>query len=429
MSNNSLPTKTRQWTLTNPPTGKPTYGSADSTFTLETKDIPALSSGQILVQTLYLSNDPAQRGWISPPSQIDPKRLYVPPVQAGEAMRARGLGKVLASQNSEFAEGDVVQGNLNWREYAVLDAGEPSQGVRKVQELPGGLSVTHYLGALGGTGLTAWYGLVEVVGCKKGERVVVSGAAGATGSMVVQIAKHIVGASYVVGIAGSDEKCKWVESLGADKCEWTFLFFRGFLSSFGVGEAFDGLHNYWLAGCHVEATRRHHDHNHNHLHADTTPCHARTTTSPAPKTNTSAGLNYKSPTFTSDLARACDPGVDVYFDNVGGSILDAMLTNLAQNGRVAACGAITGYNGEAALPMQNYFNVVSMRLQIRGFIVFDFLHKAAETVGKLVGALQEGKIKIGADNETVVDTKFEEVPGTWLRLFEGGNQGKLVTKL
>lgn len=106
-----------------------------------------------------------------------------------------------------------------------------------------------------------------------------------------------------------------------------------------------------------------------------------------------------------------------------------MLTNLAQNGRVAACGAITGYNGEAALPMQNYFNVVSMRLQIRGFIVIDFLHKAAETVGKLVAALQEGKIKIGADNETVVDTKFDEVPGTWLRLFEGGNQGKLVTKL
>ncbi|KAK5946049.1 quinone oxidoreductase [Knufia obscura] len=355
---NSLPTKTRQWTLSAHPTGLPTYGSPSDTFTLEEKDLPALTHNQILIQTLYLSNDPAQRGWIAPPSQIDPKRLYVPPVQPGEPMRARGLGKVLASKNDEFKEGDTVQCNACWREYAVLDAGDPAQGVRKVKELPGGLSVTHYLGALGSTGLTAWYGLVEVVGCKKGERVVVSGAAGATGSMVVQIAKHIVGASYVVGIAGSDEKCKWVEGLGADKC-----------------------------------------------------------------------LNYKSPTFEKDLKDACGDGVDVYFDNVGGEILDHMLANMSLNGRISACGAITGYNGEAALPMKNYFNVISMRLQIKGFIVIDFLHKAVETIGKLVGAVQEGKIKIGSENETVVETKFEDVPGTWLKLFEGGNQGKLVTKL
>jgi len=106
-----------------------------------------------------------------------------------------------------------------------------------------------------------------------------------------------------------------------------------------------------------------------------------------------------------------------------------MLANLSLHGRVSQCGAITGYNGEAQLPMKNYFDVISMRLQIKGFIVIDFLHKAVETIGKLVGAVQEGKIKIGAENETVVDTKFEEVPGTWLRLFEGSNQGKLVTKL
>ena len=236
----SLPTKTRQWTLTNPPTGKPTYGSQDSTFTLETKDLPELTQNQILVRTLYLSNDPAQRGWISPPSQIDPARLYVPPVQPGEPMRARGLGEVLSSSHPDFKAGAIVQGNMNWREYAILDAGDPSQGVRKVPDLPGGMSITHFLGALGGTGLTAWYGLCEVVGAQKGERVVVSGAAGATGSMVVQIAKHIVGASYVVGIAGSEEKCRWVESLGADKCEFPFLvvlvvcfcsFSRGFVAS------------------------------------------------------------------------------------------------------------------------------------------------------------------------------------------------------
>lgn len=353
----SVPTKTRQWVLANHPTGLPSYGKDDSTFKLEETDLPSLKDGEILIKTLYLSNDPAQRGWISPPSQIDPKRLYVPPVQPGEAMRARGLGKVIASKNDDFEEGDTVQGNCNWREYAVLDAKDPKQGVRKLADLPGGLNITHYLGALGMTGLTAYYGLVEVVGAKKGEKVVVSGAAGATGSMVVQIAKHIVGASTVIGIAGSDDKCKWVESLGADKC-----------------------------------------------------------------------LNYKHKDFQKELKEACGGDVDVYFDNVGGEILDYMLENMKQEGRISACGAITGYNGEAPLPMKNYFNVVSMRLMVKGFIVIDYLHKAQEAIGKLVGALKEGKIKVGDENETVVDTKFEDVPGTWLKLFEGGNQGKLVTK-
>lgn len=215
----SVPTKTRQWTLANHPSGKPTYGSEDSSFVLEEKPLPELKENQILVQTQTLSNDPAQRGWISPPEQIDPKRLYVPPVQKGEPMRARGIGKVLKSNASGYSEGDIVLGSVGWREYVVLDTKDPMAGTRKVDPLPNGLSNTHYLGGLGLTGLTAYYGLVEVVEAKKGDRVVVSGAAGATGSMVVQIAKNIVGASYVVGIAGNDEKCKWVESLGADKCK------------------------------------------------------------------------------------------------------------------------------------------------------------------------------------------------------------------
>lgn len=351
----SLPTQTRQWTLAKHPEGLPTYGKSDSTFKLETKEIPALTDGQILTQLLYLSNDPAQRGWIS--SQIDPKRLYVPPVQIGQSMRSRGLAKVLSSKHPDFQAGDIVQGNTDWVEYPVLNANDASGGVRKINEIPG-LSITHYLGALGSTGLTAWYGLIDIAAAKKGERVVVSGAAGATGSMVVQIAKHIVGASYVVGIAGSDEKCRWVEKLGADKC-----------------------------------------------------------------------LNYKSKTFAEDLKEACGDGVDVFFDNVGGEILDLMLLNMAKNGRISACGAITGYNDEAPIVMKNYFNIITMRLQVKGFIVLDFLSKAVETIQKLVGAVKEGKITIGEENETVVDTKFEDIPGTWLKLFQGSNQGKLVTKL
>lgn len=353
----SLPTETKQWTLANHATGLATYGSKDDTFVLETKPISELEDGEILVETKYLSNDPAQRGWISPPGQIDPKRLYVPPVQVGQPMRARGLAKVLASKHQDFKEGDIVQGACNWVQYPILKVDHPWAAVRKIQEIPG-LSKTHFLGAFGGTGLTAYYGLCEVAGAKAGERVVVSGAAGATGSMVVQIAKQLVGASYIVGIAGSDEKCRWVESLGADKC-----------------------------------------------------------------------LNYKSPNFEQELKEACGDGIDVFFDNVGGEILDHMLVNMNQNGRIAACGAITGYNGEAKLPMKNYFNVISMRLQIKGFIVLDYAEHAVEAIGKIVNAAKEGKIKVGAENETVVDTKFEEIPGTWLGLFKGQNQGKLVTSI
>lgn len=359
----SIPTRSRQWTLTNQPSGKPTTEGSNPTFTLETKDLPSLKDGQILVKTQYLSNDPAQRGWISPPSQIDPKRLYVPPVPVGQPMRARGLGKVVSSKAEGFSEGDVIQGNLNWVEYAVLDVDDGSgMGPRKVMDIPG-VNLTHFLGALGSTGLTAWYGTVEIGKLQKGERVVVSGAAGATGSMVVQIAKHMIGASYVVGIAGSDEKCRWVESLGADKC-----------------------------------------------------------------------LNYKSKNFTKELAEACregdENGVDFFYDNVAGTILDDMLTNLKQGGRVAACGAITGYNGETAEPMKNWFQVITMRLQVNGFIVTDWIAKgeATPTVKKLIGGVKEGKIKVGEESETVVDTKFEDVPKTWMMLFEGGNQGKLVTK-
>lgn len=209
-----LPTKTRSWILTNKPKGLATISGDEPTFTLQTRDLPALKDDQILVKVLYYSNDPAQRGWISP--DVPKDRLYVQPVEVGEPMRARGLCEVLDSKSPNITKGAIVQGVCDWNEYAVLDAAT----VTPVEQLPNGLSLTHYLGALGSTGLTAYYGLVVISEAKKGDKVVVSGAAGATGSMVVQIAKHIVGASNVVGIAGSEDKCRWVESLGADKCEF-----------------------------------------------------------------------------------------------------------------------------------------------------------------------------------------------------------------
>lgn len=212
-----LPTTSRAWLLTNKPTTLPTLSGDKPTFTLQSLDLPSLQENQILVKTLFISNDPAQRGWIE--ASIPKEKLYVPPVETGHPMRARGLGEVLASTSDSIQVGDIVRGNINWRDYAVMDAAT----AQVVQPLAGGLNVSHYLGALGNTGLTAYYGLVVISEAKPGDRIVVSGAAGATGSMVVQIAKKIVGAGNVIGIAGSDDKCRWVEELGADKCKYLVL--------------------------------------------------------------------------------------------------------------------------------------------------------------------------------------------------------------
>ncbi|KIV82275.1 hypothetical protein PV11_04396 [Exophiala sideris] len=337
------PTSTRSWILANYPHGVPTFSTADdsSTFKLVEQALPDRKPNQVLVKVLFLSNDPAQRGWIDP--SIPAERLYIKPVELKASMAARGLAEVVASTSDKLPVGTIVQGPVGWTEYAVL--GEADCTPR--QPLPNGLSLTHYMGAFGIPGLTAYYGLVVVGGAKAGQKVVVSGAAGAVGNMVVQIAKNIVGCSEVIGIAGSDEKCRWVENLGADKC-----------------------------------------------------------------------LNYKSPTFEDDLIKATEGFIHVYFDNVGGSILDLMLARMAKNGVVIAVA-----------PYQDYFQLISMRLSIRGFIASDYLSKAQEIGELFVEALRDGKLKISDENEQVVATNFEDVPRTWLKLFEGANTGKLITRI
>jgi NADPH-dependent curcumin reductase CurA len=202
----STPKETQQWLLKSRPTGFPTYGQPDSNFQLTTTPLPTLKENQVLAKTLFLSNDPAQRAWLN-----DVKKLYVAPVAIDSVMRARGLVEILKSTSPDFSVGDVVNASPGWAEYAVLDA----KDCIRVPPPPQGLNYSHYLGALGGTGLTAYYGLVVIGEAKQGQTLVVSGAAGATGNMVVQIAKHIVGCSRVIGLAGTDEKCRWVESLGA----------------------------------------------------------------------------------------------------------------------------------------------------------------------------------------------------------------------
>ena len=272
-------------------------------------------------------------------------------------MRSRNVSEVLDSRSSKYARGDLVLGTTGWVDYIVLDA---SRLERKVDRIPG-LGETQFLGALGLTGLTAYYGLKEIARASARDGVVVvSGAAGATGSMAVQIAKHMLGVKRVVGRAGDAAKCRGVESRGADVC-----------------------------------------------------------------------LNYKRSDFKRRLKQETPDYVEVYFDNVGGEILDFMLTRMKKDGRVAACGAITQYNKGEKDGLKNWFEVISNRIEIKGFIVFDYLlqGKGPAVIEQLVKAFKEGKIRLGDENETIVDTKFEDVPKTWMGLFEGKNTGKLVTKL
>ncbi len=363
-STQSQPTQTQQWLLANKPTGLPVLSGQDQTFKLETTSLPLpLKQDQLLLKLVYLSNDPAQRGWIDP--RVNPDRFYLPLVQLKTPMHARGLAEVLDSTSSQpgFKKGDLVLASMGWSEYAVLDAA----ACQPAPELPGGLSRTHYLGALGATGLTAYYGIKEVGETKPSDVVVVSGAAGATGSMAVQVAKKIVGAKLVVGIAGGAEKCRYVEQkLGADKC-----------------------------------------------------------------------IDYKKEGWKKDLAEATSAArggnekgfVDVYFDNVGGQILDHMLSRMALHGRVVACGAVSEYNSSEVTGLKNYLEVISMRIQIRGMIVFDYYHKFAEAMGIFKQAIQDGKLNVSEESEQVVEAKFEEVPKVWMTLFQGANTGKLVTKI
>lgn len=348
----STPIKSQRWFLAQKPTDHISLSGADQTFKIEVTELPHLQDGELLLKTIYLSNDPAQRGWID----ANPgERLYVTPVAIGETMRAGGISEVIESRDDNFKKGSLVSHIGGWEDYHI----KPAKTVQPIREIPG-LSPTHFLGALGGTGLTAYSGLVNVVEFKAGESLVVSGAAGATGSMVVQIAKHILGASKVIGLAGSDEKCRWVEKLGADVC-----------------------------------------------------------------------INYKNSDWKEQLAKVTSDYVDVYFDNVGGEQLDFMLTRLKNHGRVAACGAIADYNKGEKSGLKNWFNVVTQRINIRGFIVMDHIQdgNAEKIVGILSKAVEEGKISVGDQNETVIATHFNDIPKTWIKLFDGSNTGKLVTKL
>ena len=331
-------TTNHQYRLASRPVGMVSADNFD--FTEEPVGEPA--DGELLVKVLYVSLDPAMRGW------MNEGRSYIPPVGIGEVMRAGGIGVVVASRNPRFEVGTHVSGTFGVQEYAVTDG----KGVIPVD--PSLAPLPTYLGALGMTGLTAYFGLLDIGKPKAGDTVVVSGAAGAVGMAVGQIAK--LKGCRVVGIAGGREKCDYV-----------------------VGElGFD------------------------------------------------AAVDYKNEDVKRALRTHCPDGVDVYFDNVGGEILDAALTRLARGARIVICGAISTYNASSPAPgPANYLSLLVNRASMTGFVIFDYASQYAEATREMAGWLSSGELVARED----VVPGLETFPETLLRLFRGENTGKLVLQV
>lgn len=345
----SIPSETKVYILNNPPSG----AIQPDTFKLQTQSLPKeneLKEGELLLKTIALSNDPAQRTWME--KGVDARRLYAPPIKQGDAVRAFAMLEVIAANSQKFKVGDRVNASSTWQEYTVLkdDAVMPARDVE-------GHSEFISMSSIGMVGLTAYFGAYDVAQLKKEHTVVVSGAAGAVGSIFVQIAKKVIGCEKVIGIAGGKEKCDWVKSLGADEC-----------------------------------------------------------------------VDYKAGNLEESLRKAVPDYCDVYFDNVGGETLDIMLSLVKRYGTVACCGAISQYNEESPLQLKNWAEIVFNRLRVQGFIVVDYMKDFQKAQKELAEWITSGKLD-AKDSEHVVDTKFEDIPKTWHMLFDGGNKGKLLTRL
>ena len=314
--------KPSDWELTEEPVGEP-------------------GDGEVLVRIEYIGLEPAMRGW------MNEGRSYIPPVGIGEVMRAFAAGEVVASNYEGLSVGDHVRGLLGVQEYAVADGNAVQKADTELAPLE------TYLGTLGLPGMTAYFGLIDIGRPVEGETVVVSGAGGATGGVVGQIAK--LKGCRVVGIAGGVEKCEYVTELGFD-----------------------------------------------------------------------AAVDYKSEDVMKALAEQCPDGIDVYFDNVGGEILDAALALLTRNARVVICGAISQYNATNGVRgPSNYLSLLINHASMTGFVFSDYLDRIPEALTALGGWVASGELSSRED----IAEGFENFPDTLLRLFRGENTGKLVLKV
>jgi hypothetical protein len=320
--------------------------ASDWQFTEETVAEPG--DGGVLVKTLALSLDPAMRGW------MNEGKSYIPPVGIGEVMRAGGIGIVVASKNPAFAVGDHVTGAPGVQEYwAVAGDQVKRSGIAKIDLRVG--SIGQWLNVLGMPGMTGYFGLMDVGMPKPGETVVVSGAAGAVGQTVGQIAK--IKGCRTVGIAGGKAKCDFVvNELGYDAC-----------------------------------------------------------------------IDYKTGSVKDGLKEHCPKGVDIYFDNVGGEILDAVLARLAMKARIIICGAISQYNNTTAVQgPKNYLSLLVHRARMEGIVVFDYTARFPQAIAEMAGYLKEGRM---VSREDTVEGGVAAFPATLTKLFTGENFGKLVLKI
>jgi NADPH-dependent curcumin reductase CurA len=313
----------------------------ERTVRLEETAMPTPGPGEALARVRYLSIDPTIRTW------MDDAPGYLPPIAIGEVIRSGGIAEVIHSDSDRYTPGELLFGMTGWQDYVIAN--------EAFQSVPAGISPTVALGLFGITGMTAYFGLTDVGRVKEGDVVVVSGAAGATGSTVGQIAR-LKGAGKVVGIAGGPQKCAWVvEELGFD-----------------------------------------------------------------------AAIDYTAGDLSARLREACPVGIDLYFDNVGGEILDACLAQLAMRGRVVLCGAIASYNdrGELRGPA-NYRNLIIKRGRMQGFIILDYLDRFPQAQAEMAGWLASGQIKSA---EHVVEG-LEHSPDALNLLFTGGNTGKVIVRV
>ena len=328
----------RQFRLAARPQGLP----KPSDWSFVTTPVQPPGEGEVLVRVLYISLDPAMRGW------MNEGKSYIRPVQLGAVMRALALGRVVRSQSPDFREGDIVTGALGVQDYATLPA-------RELHAVPSGIApLPVFLGVLGMPGITAYFGLMDVGRPVKGDTVVVSGASGAVGAVVGQIAR-IVGCR-AVGIAGGPEKCRYLtEELGFD-----------------------------------------------------------------------AAIDYRTEDVRAALKRHCPDGINIYFDNVGGDILDDCLALLALHARVVVCGAISQYNATGPIKgPSNYLSLLVNRARMEGMVVSDYMARAPEALRAMGQWLAEGRLK---HREDIVDG-LETFPETLLRLFSGENFGKLLLRV
>ncbi|MFN3232513.1 MAG: NADP-dependent oxidoreductase [Alphaproteobacteria bacterium] len=326
----------RQFVLNEIPSGTLT----PEHFQLESAPMPVPGDGEVLVKPLFYSLDAANRAWMQ-------GATYRSALEGGMVMAGGSIAEVLESNDPGFAVGELVSGDIGWREAAAL----PAKNLLKQPRME---PLSHLLSVYGVTGLTAYFGLLEVGQPKAGETVVVSAAAGAVGNTVGQIAK--IKGCRVVGIAGSDEKCQWLtDELGFD-----------------------------------------------------------------------AAVNYKDGPVYKSLKAACPDGIDVYFDNVGGDIFEAVLFQMNMHGRISCCGAVSAYDGTP--PPHGPRGVPGMfvvnRLTVRGFIVMDFYDKKDEALAEMQGWVESGQLKVYED---IVDG-FENLPTALVDLLAGGNRGKRMVR-